>query len=183
MRFSTKKILLLLMLLSVGAGAQTGKPDHSRPPQFDLDTYQVRFVRVPISGTGTKEEAEKIQAGHMANIGKMAQSGKLIAAGPMMDDGDLRGIFLFKASMEEAKLWPLKTPQSKPVVCEWRFSSDGAERYWRQVERRIPKESANPDDHSPSTILCCSNAGRSGLLNPRRSYKNCNLIIYGTYGK
>jgi uncharacterized protein YciI len=114
MRFSTKKILLLLMLLSVGAGAQTGKPDHSRPPQFDLDTYQLGLLRKgPNSGTGTKEEAEKIQAGHMANIGKMAQSGKLIAAGPMMDNGDLRGIFLFKASMEEAKALAAEDPAIK----------------------------------------------------------------------
>ncbi len=88
--------------------------DHSKPPQFDLETYQLGLLRKgPNSGTGTKEEAEKIQAGHMANIGKMAQSGKLIAAGPMMDDGDLRGIFLFKASMEEARALAAEDPAIK----------------------------------------------------------------------
>ncbi|MBP6823539.1 MAG: hypothetical protein KA368_18460, partial [Acidobacteria bacterium] len=85
-----------------------------KPPQFDLETYQLGLLRNgPNSGTGTKEEAEKIQAGHMANIGKMAQSGKLIAAGPMMDDGDLRGIFLFKASMEEARALAAEDPAIK----------------------------------------------------------------------
>ncbi len=89
-------------------------PDQSKMPPFDLDTYQLGLLRKgPNSGTGTKEEAEKIQAGHMANIGKMAQSGKLVAAGPMMDNGDLRGIFLFKASMDDAKALAAEDPAIK----------------------------------------------------------------------
>ncbi len=117
MKISTKNLLslFLLLLLLVGtASAQSGKPDQSKPPQFDLETYQLGFLRKgPTSGTGTKEEAEKIQAGHMANIGKMAEAGKLIAAGPMMDDGDLRGIFLFKASMDEARALAAEDPAIK----------------------------------------------------------------------
>ncbi|MEP7338829.1 MAG: DinB family protein [Acidobacteriota bacterium] len=91
------------------------KADQSNPPQFDLETYQLGLLRKgPNHGSGTKEEAEKIQAGHMANIGKMAQAGKLIAAGPMGDDGDLRGIFLFKvASLDEAKALAAEDPAIK----------------------------------------------------------------------
>lgn len=93
---------------------QGPRADHSKPPQFELETYQLGLLRRgPNSGTGTKEEAEKIQAGHMANIGKMAQLGKLIAAGPMMDDGDLRGIFLFRTSREEAQAFAAEDPAIK----------------------------------------------------------------------
>lgn len=90
-------------------------PDQSKPPQFDLDSYQFGFLRKgPNSGTGTKEEAEKIQAGHMANINKMAAMSKLMAAGPMGDNGDLRGIFLFKtASLDEAKALAAEDPAIK----------------------------------------------------------------------
>src|SRR5260370_1190186 len=50
------------------------------------------------------EETQRIQAGHMANIGKMAATGKLVVAGPLSDDGELRGVFIFHdVSMEEAR--------------------------------------------------------------------------------
>jgi len=47
---------------------------------------------------------EDIQKGHMANINRLAQMKKLIAAGPFGDDGQLRGIFVFRVgSLDEAK--------------------------------------------------------------------------------
>ena len=47
---------------------------------------------------------EEIQKGHMANINRLAELKKLVAAGPFGDDGQLRGIFVFRvASLDEAK--------------------------------------------------------------------------------
>lgn len=115
MKFSAKNLATLLLVLAIGAVAQTGQVDKSKPPYFDLDSYQFGLLRKgPNHGTGTKEEIDKVQAGHMANINKMALSGKLVAAGPMGDDGDLRGIFLFKAaSLAEAKALAAEDPAIK----------------------------------------------------------------------
>lgn len=123
-----KTFLLFLVLWAMAAVAQAqtadpppkqdkpsaGQSDPAKPPQFDLETYQFGLLRRgPNSGKGTKEEADRIQAGHMANIQKMAETGKLVAAGPMGDDGDLRGIFLFKASLDEAKALAAEDPAIK----------------------------------------------------------------------
>src|SRR5205807_3963595 len=84
---------LLLIGLTVFA-ADEKKPE----PKYEMRIYVLGLLRKgPNAGQGTKEEAEKIQEGHMANIRKMAETGKLIVAGPMGDNGDLRGIFIFDA--------------------------------------------------------------------------------------
>lgn len=110
-------ILALFMAVTDATAVIGQQPDvkpQAKPPQFDLETYQLGLLRKgPNHGTGTKEEAEKIQAGHMANIGKMAEMGKLVAAGPMGDNGDIRGIFLFKASLDEAKALAAEDPAIK----------------------------------------------------------------------
>lgn len=45
--------------------------------------------------------AAQIQKAHMENINSMAASGKLNIAGPFLDDGDLRGVFVFDSNSEE----------------------------------------------------------------------------------
>ncbi len=43
-----------------------------------------------------KAEAERLQAGHMANIGRLAKEGKLLVAGPFYTE---RGIFAFRPTL------------------------------------------------------------------------------------
>src|SRR5262249_8509728 len=87
----------------------------NKPPQFDNEQYQFGLLtRGPKWTAENTPEIQKIQEGHMANIAKMAQAGKLFAAGPMLDNGDLRGIFVFNTeSAEEAKAWAETDPAVK----------------------------------------------------------------------
>ncbi len=95
--------------------AQSQSDNQTKPPVFDLDRYQFgMLVRGPKWTPESTSETQKIQAGHMEHIGKMASTGKLIAAGPMLDSGDLRGIFLFRTdSLEEATRLAAEDPAIK----------------------------------------------------------------------
>ena len=93
------------LLLAAPLFAADEKPATKAEPQFEMTTYVLGFLKKgPNWGQGSKEESARIQDGHMANIRKMAAAGKLIVAGPMGDDTDLRGIFIFKAKSPDEVL-------------------------------------------------------------------------------
>ena len=62
------------------------------------------LVRGPNWTAERTPETEKIQKGHMENIGRLHNLGKLVLAGPFENGGDRRGVFFFKVeTAEEAK--------------------------------------------------------------------------------
>src|SRR5215831_20851538 len=106
--------LFAIVFLAVVVYAQTPKTE-TKPPQFDNEQYQFGLLmRGPKAGGGNTPEVQKIQEGHMANINRMAKMGKLYAAGPILDDGDLRGIYIFRvASIDEATALAAEDPAIK----------------------------------------------------------------------
>lgn len=78
--------------------------------------------RIPPEPKLSKEEGERIQTSHMANIFKMAEDGRLASAGPFDDTPTtISGIFVMKAtSPEEAK----RIANQDPTVVEHRNTID-----------------------------------------------------------
>ena len=71
---------------------------------YGMRKYVMAFLKKGPNRTTNKEEAAKLQAAHMENIGRLAKEGKLALAGPFLDNGELRGIYIFNVeSVEEAK--------------------------------------------------------------------------------
>ena len=88
-------------VLSLAASAATALAGSAPPPA--LERYVLGLLgRGPAWSAGRTPESDSIQAGHLANIRRMFASGKLAAAGPFADDGDRRGLLVFKVdSLDE----------------------------------------------------------------------------------
>jgi uncharacterized protein YciI len=84
---------------------------------LSLDTMYLGFLK---RGPNRKEgdsktpEVQELQKAHIANINRLAEIKKLVMAGPFGDDGDLRGIFVFRVgSMKEAEELTATDPMIK----------------------------------------------------------------------
>ena len=114
-------ITIALVLLTFGVNAQdsTAVFDSVYAEKLGADDYGMRsyvmaFLKAGPNRNQSKEEAEKLQAAHMANIGRMAEEGKLVLAGPFLDDGEFRGIYIFAVeTVEEAEALTSSDPAIK----------------------------------------------------------------------
>jgi uncharacterized protein YciI len=113
----------LLLSAALGLAAVAGAVPPPDPGGYEMTTYQVAFLRKgPAWTPGSTPESEKLQAAHLAHIGKMAEGGKLLVAGPFADGGDLRGMFIFRVeTLAEAKALAEQDPAVKAgrLVLEW----------------------------------------------------------------
>ncbi|MGH9366989.1 MAG: YciI family protein [Thermoanaerobaculia bacterium] len=92
---NVKSMALFLALLALRAAA----PAEEGPGGYEMTTYYVGFLyKGPTWTPQSTPETQKLQEAHLANIRKMAQEGKLLVAGPFMDNGDLRGLYIFKVA-------------------------------------------------------------------------------------
>ncbi len=106
------RLLLLALAASLPAlvAAPAADPAPALPPNMTVYYFGL-LTRGPKAAEIPKEQLPALQAGHMANIQRLAKEGKLLVAGPFMDDGDWRGIFIFKcASLEEARALAASDP-------------------------------------------------------------------------
>jgi uncharacterized protein YciI len=62
------------------------------------------LMRGPKWSVEDTPERAKIQEGHLAHLNAMWKAGKLVLAGPLADDGDWRGVLIYRTkTLEEAQ--------------------------------------------------------------------------------
>lgn len=109
--FTVTAVGVLLGALPALRAAEGDKPAPSAP-KYEMTTYYFGLLtRGPNAATGTLEEREKAQAAHLANIVRLHKAGKILVAGPFADNGEWRGIFIYKcASLQEAQALAASDP-------------------------------------------------------------------------
>ena len=115
-----KLLWLIALLAPTGLFAQTTAPYDSAlahrlgADRIGMKVYVMAFLKRGPNRSQDSVEAARLQAAHMANIDRMAEEGSLVLAGPFMDDGELRGIYVFNVStVEEARALTATDPAIK----------------------------------------------------------------------
>ena len=109
-------VLLAVCLLSAPLRAAEAKSRAAAAaPDPDTATYYVCVLTKGLyEGIGMKEERKKTQAAENAYINQLARQGKLLATGPIVDNSEWRGIYVFKcATLAEAKALANADPEVK----------------------------------------------------------------------
>ena len=71
---------------------------------YGMSRYVIAFLYAGENRDRDSTEAVELQRAHLKNIRRMADEGTLVMAGPFLDQGDLRGIYIFDvATIEEAQ--------------------------------------------------------------------------------
>jgi uncharacterized protein YciI len=86
-----------LVLLAGCQSAPATAPANSSAPAAPTDEYVLVLLKTGMNTSPSKEESQKILAGHFANMQRLANEKKLLVAGPFATpkrDPDLRGLFV-----------------------------------------------------------------------------------------
>lgn len=72
--------------------------------EYGMHQYVMAFLKAGPNRSQDSTESAHLMRAHLNNITKMAEAGKLVVAGPFMDDGDIRGIYIFNVkTVKEAE--------------------------------------------------------------------------------
>jgi len=66
-----------------------------------MQQYYIAFLKRGDNTSQSKEEADSLQALHMAHLGNMYEKGFADISGPFGDDGDIRGITIYNVPTQE----------------------------------------------------------------------------------
>jgi len=86
--------------------------------EYGMKKYVMAFLKMGPNAAKMEDAQLQLQMAHLKNIIRMADEGKLAVAGPFMDDGDIKGIYIFNTeSLDTAMAWT----STDPAVIAGRF--------------------------------------------------------------
>jgi len=111
---------IALLLLTSPAVLSQQKPEAKNEPANKLVEFHMAILkRGPKWSAAETPETKRVQQEHVKYVLSTLNSGKAIIAGPFTDDGDIIGVFVFRApSAAEAKAWA----EANPAVASGQYS-------------------------------------------------------------
>lgn len=112
------KAFLLVLFLLINCSAVFSQNDDSTT-QWEMKQYYMVFLTKGPNRNQDSTTAAAIQKDHLDNINRLYEAKKINVAGPFLDDGNLRGIFIFNVETEKEVIELLQTD---PAITSGRLS-------------------------------------------------------------
>ena len=108
------KYTLYRKIMDPAPGFDAGLARELGTDPYGMRQYVMAFLKKGPNRSQDSLEASRLQKAHLDNINRLAEAGSLVLAGPFMDQGEVRGIYIFKVStIEEAKALTESDPAIK----------------------------------------------------------------------
>lgn len=111
---SIRTLLVLFSFFSLTIASSAALAQNKQDaPEFKLVQFHMALLKrgPKWSAAGLPQE---LRSAHVANVISLLESGKASIAGPLGDEGDIVGIYIFRAkSADEAKAWAESDPAVK----------------------------------------------------------------------
>jgi len=112
-RFRLSLALLITLLAGLPTNFSSRVSAQEKQPEHKLIEFHMALLKHGPSYNAAGMPKD-LKAQHIANVMTLLESGKAVIAGPLADDGDIAGIFIFRAkSAEEARTWAENDPAVK----------------------------------------------------------------------
>lgn len=109
-----KKLNVLFVLFFLLNSFCVNAQEKTIDKKYEMKTYYLVFLKKGENRTQDSATVSNLQEQHMAHLTKMADTEKMDICGPLLDDGDLRGICIYNvATKEEAEKLANEDPMVK----------------------------------------------------------------------
>lgn len=110
-----KKVFLILILMFFGMSfVMNGQEKNIIEKKYEMKTYYLVFLKKGENRAQDSVTVKKLQEQHIAHLDKMANDGKMDICGPLLEEGDIRGICIYNvATKEEAEKLANEDPMVK----------------------------------------------------------------------
>ena len=141
------RLLVILLLFSSAACASEYDAQLATTLEADdygMHKYVMAFLKRGPNRDRSEEESAALQRAHLDNITRLADEGVLVMAGPFLDDGEVRGIYIFDVdSLEEAEALTATDPavQAGSLIMELKpWYGSAALKKMGEIHARISRQ-------------------------------------------
>jgi uncharacterized protein YciI len=186
MRITT--IILLVLLFVAPQIFVVGQ--EKTEPQFKLVEFQMSLLkRGPKWDVTQTKETTPLHQQHIAYVQSLLESGKAVIAGPLGDDGEVRGIYIFRTkSADEARGWAENDPAVKAGHLSVEMHPWWAEDVMRQASSPIKLTTAyiaflsRGPKWTPEKTAQTEELQKAHLANIRKLADMKKLVVAGPFG-